>query len=234
MDPSLRQDAESLRNTENVVSPPNGEPESMPPFTQYHFPRRGDAVLLIIPTANKHKTRILLAAFESQKPPNISMHHIVIPAESEVGEQPYDKAGALGAYNRISNALHALATSPENQAILAKEQIGTVIAASIENYIQATGVPRAVDYGVVMVHNATTGQTVTELSRGVTVPQAFVARARLDGFEDEDKNHGKVTVGSILAASVPGLDKADWHTVLAGTSRYDLLKEAIDKLEIPW
>ncbi|KAK4139471.1 uncharacterized protein C8A04DRAFT_33027 [Dichotomopilus funicola] len=234
MDNLPGRDAKGFQNTETVVPPPDGEPKPMPLFTQYHFPHYGDAVLLIIPTSNEHKTQILLAAFESQKPANVSMHHIVIPAESEVGEQPYDGAGVLGAYNRISNALQALATSPENQAVFTKERIGTVIAASIENYIQAAGVPRAVDYGVVMVHNATTGQTVTGISRGVTVPQAFVARARLDGFEDEDRSHGKVTVGSILAAGVSGLDKADWHAVLAGTSRYDLLKETIDALAIPW
>jgi len=224
----------SLKYTETIVPPPRKGP-SIPPFDSYHFPRHGDAVLLVIPTANKQKTRILVEAFEKQKPPGTTIRQISIPAESDVGEQPYNERGAQGAHNRISNALHALAdTTPEQQAMFEEEGIGTVIVASIENYIQEAGVPRPVDYGMVIVHNATTGRTVAAVTHGVTVPQAYLKHARSLGFEGDDESCGKVTVGQVLAANVPTLDKADWHVVVAGRSRYDLLSDAIDALQIPW
>ncbi|KAK0654866.1 hypothetical protein B0T16DRAFT_314360 [Cercophora newfieldiana] len=228
---------ETIRNTETVVPAPIIETKTIPHFPSYPFPRHGDAILLVIPTANKHKTQILFEAFKAQKPPTAPLHHIVIPADSGVGEQPYDSAGIIGAYNRINNALRALASSPEKQIVLAEKQIGSVIVASIENYIQlAAGASgsRSVDYGVVMVHNATKWVTAASLSKGVTVPEVFVDKARSFGFEDDEGRYGKVTVGSILADSVPGLDKADWHVVLAGRSRYELLREAIDGISIPW
>jgi hypothetical protein len=69
--------------------------------------------------------------------------------------------------------------------------------------------------------------------RGVTVPPVYINRARHFGFEG-DPNQGRVTVGQILAAQVLGLDKADWQVVLAGHSRYDLLKDAIRQVQILW
>jgi non-canonical (house-cleaning) NTP pyrophosphatase len=160
------------------------------------------------------------------------MHSVVVPFDSGVGEQPYNEAGVLGAHTRICNALRHLDT-PEFQETLVSKGIGTVIVASIENYIQLDNVGRPTDYGVVVIHNATAGETVAGLSWGVTVPPAYVDRARRFGFEG-NPNYGRVAVGQVLAAHVPGLDKADWHSILAGRSRYDLLSDAIGRLTIPW
>ena len=114
--------------------------------------------------------------------------------------------------------------------MLVSKGIGTVFIASIENCIRLDSVERPTDYGVVVIHNASTGGTVAGLSRGVT---AYVDRARRFGFEG-NLNYGRVTIGQILAAHVLGLDKADFHSVLAGRSRYDLLSEVIDNLTVPW
>jgi len=204
----------------------------LPPFQFHQYPSHGNAVLLVIPTENDSKKRLLQEAFRERAPHGVTVHTVTMSINSEVGEQPYNKAGIIGAHARISNALLRL-DAAEYQEIFKVKMIGTVIFASIESYIQTENVDRPTDYGVVVIHNATTQQTSTRISCGVTVPPAYVNRARRFGFEG-DPNKGRVTVGQILAAHVPGLNKADWQSVLARHSRYDLLKDALSQVPIPW
>ncbi|RYP73510.1 hypothetical protein DL770_007760 [Monosporascus sp. CRB-9-2] len=220
----------SIQGTETIV-PPFIDPAILP-FESHQYPLSGKGVLLIIPTANKQKEAILRGAFGDQAPNGADLHVITVPFDSGVGEQPYNEAGSLGAHNRITNALRAL--HAENyQEMLGLRGIGTVMVAAIESYIQTDHVTRPTDYGIVMIRNATAEKTTACLSWGTTVDPAYVDRARRFGF-DGDPNFGRVTVGQVLAAHVPGLDKADWQVVLGGRSRYELLKEAIEQLEIPW
>ena len=228
---NLVRSVDDMTETEKIVPPPQVNP-SLPPFQRHQYPSYGSAVLLVIPTENKGKRRMLEEAFRERAPENVAVHVITVPVDSGVGEEPYNNAGAIGAYNRIGNALTRLGTS-EYQNALTTKGIGTVIIASIESYIQIENIDRPADYGIVVVHNATTCKTAVRVSSGVTVPLAYVNRARRFGYED-NQNHGRVTVGQILAANVPGLDKGDWHAVLAKCSRYDLLRDAIRQLEIPW
>jgi len=221
---------EEMKKTETVV--PSYAIPSVPPFPTCNFPQYGHKTLLMIPTANKSKRELIQKSLVEQKPPNVTLHTVVMGFDSGVGEQPYNDAGVLGAHNRISNAIQHI-SSRENHELLRANNIGTVLIASIENFIQLRNVDRPTDYGVVVVHNATTGQTAVAMSSGVTVPEDYIDRARRFGFAN-NADHGRVTVGQILAANVPGLDKADWHSILAGRSRYELLSEAIAQLSIPW
>lgn len=230
MSNGLTKNIEDLRGTESVV-PPNLDIK-IPLFEPRQLCRHGEAILLVIPTANEFKTKLLQEICERQKPKDAIMHSITMPFDSGVGEQPYNDAGILGAHTRISNALCQL-NGPEYQQTLVSKRIGTVIVASIENFIQLDNVSRPTDYGVVLIHNGSTGATTAGLSCGVTVPPAYVERARRFGFEG-NPNYGRVTVGQILAAHVPGLDKADFHSVLAQHSRYDLLTDAVNLLTVPW
>jgi non-canonical (house-cleaning) NTP pyrophosphatase len=229
MSDGLTSTVAGIRGTESLV-PPALEIK-VPPFEPTQLRQHGKAVLLVIPTANQSKGKLLREGCEKKKPIGTLMHSITVPFDSGVGEQPYNEAGVIGAHTRISNALHHL-NAPEYYEMLVSKSIGTVIVASIENYIQLDNVERPTDYGVVVIHNASTGETTAGMSLGVTVPPAYVNRARHFGFEG-NPNYGRVTVGQILAAHVPGLDKADFHSVLAGRSRYDLLSEAIGRLDMP-
>jgi non-canonical (house-cleaning) NTP pyrophosphatase len=220
----------NLEGTEKTV-PPHMDPR-LPLFQHHQYPSHGNAVLLVIPTENEPKRRLLQEAFRERAPNNVIVHTVTVSVDSDVGEQPYNEAGIIGAHNRISNALLRLDTA-EYQETFKVKRIGTVIVASIESYIQTDNIDRPADYGVVVIHNATTQQTTACMSWGVTVPPAYVNRARRFGFKG-DLNRGRVTVGQILAAHVVGLDKADWQSVLAGHSRYDLLKDAIRQVPIPW
>lgn len=232
-EPSVRM-IPSFEGTEQII-PARAAPQ-IPPFHAHLYPRYGNAVLLVIPTENTSKTAILQECLVQRAPIGLKLYTIAVPVESDVGEQPYNDAGAQGAYNRISNALKRLADGEQRaeQTVFAEHGIGTVMAASIENYIQTREVARPADFGVVVVHNATTGKTSACSSLGVTVPPEYIGRARRFGCADGDADHGNVTVGAVLAARVPGLDKADWHAVLAGRSRYDLLTEAVEGMQIPW
>jgi non-canonical (house-cleaning) NTP pyrophosphatase len=219
-----------LQCTESVVPPPIGP--DIPRFESHRYAPNGKAVLLVILTSNKFKEGILCDAFRSKAPQGIDVHSITLPIDSGVGGQPYNDAGTLGACNRISNALQAL-HADAHQDMLRRKGIGTVIVASIESYIQTDHVVRPTDFAVIVIHNATTEQTRACVSQGTTVDPRYVEQARRFGF-DGHPNFGRVTVGRVLAAHVPGLDEGDWQIVLCGRSRYELLKEAIDPLELPW
>jgi non-canonical (house-cleaning) NTP pyrophosphatase len=226
----LRKTLCELKGTEAVV-PPFMDPD-IPRFESHRYPLHGTAVLLVIPTANKQKERILCDHFREQAPTAVNLHTITIPFDSGVGEQPYNEAGCLGAHNRVTNALRAL-HEDAYQGILKSKGIGTVIVASIESYVQTEYVPRPVDYGIIVIRNATTERTTSFMSWGTTIDLNYVNRARRFGF-DGDPNFGRVTVGQIIAAHVPGVDKADWQVVLGGDSRYKLINSAIAQMEIPW
>lgn len=231
MSNGLLTSVDNLRGTERIVAP--NLDIDLPPFQSHNLPGYGRDVLLVIPTANKSKCELLTSGFELKKPEGVTLHSIAIPFESGVGEQPYNEAGVIGAHTRISNALRHIDT-PSFRDTLASKKIGTVIVASIENFIQLDKVERPTDFGMVVIHNASIGQTTAGLSLGVTVPRAYVNRARRFGFDEGNSNYGRVTVGQVLAAYAPGLDKANWHSVAAGRSRYDLLGDVIDDIEIPW
>lgn len=227
---SLMNSISDLKGTEKTVPPPIDP--VLPPFQPHQYPSYGNAVLLVIPTENEFKRRLLQETFRERAPNDVTIHAVTVSVDSGVGEQPYNEAGIIGAHNRISNALLRLDT-PEYQEMFKEKGIRTVICASIESYFQTDNIDRPTDYGVVVIHNATTHQTSACTSEGVTAPPAYVNRARRFGFEG-DQNRGRVTVGQILAAHVPGLDKANWQEVLANHSRYDLLKDAVRQVSIPW
>ncbi|KAH9241056.1 hypothetical protein K456DRAFT_29555 [Colletotrichum gloeosporioides 23] len=221
---------DSLSATEHIVpARPTQQPKPLP---TYHFPTCGKNVLLVIPTENAKKKEVLETNIMRRAPAGTEIHTITFPVESGVGEQPYNIAGSEGARNRIMNALARL-QSPKYAETFDKENIGSVIAASIENYVQTEDIGRPADFAIAVVHNATINQTRSSSSRGVTIAPRYVDRARRFGTIG-DANYGNVTVGKVMAARVPQLDHADWHGVVAGISRYDLLAEAIAKIQIPW
>ncbi|KAK0624595.1 hypothetical protein B0T17DRAFT_530547 [Bombardia bombarda] len=237
--PPLPATIDELRGKEKIINAPTIMTERpIPSFEPYKFPQHGDNILVIIPTANKDKTRILKSAFEKagdKAPPGAEIHYTVVPVQSNVGEQPYNEAGPQGAFNRITNALNEFQNSSEKLAELEEKKIGTVIAAAIENFIQTKDLENGpADFGMVMLHNARTGKTVKALSEGVTVSREYVEHARTEGYEDGNENHGKMTVGYKLKEKLEDLDPADWHTLFVGKSRYEILTEAIDGLEVPW
>jgi hypothetical protein len=236
--------------------------------TSNNTTRDPNKIFVVIPTANKSKTRLITTHLDQHaaKPAPVHLAYHQIPAESCVGEQPYDADGPRGAFNRVVNAVRALAASDTHRRALVAGGFGTLLVAAVENYIWrkpegakivrktmrngrpvmvARRVP--VDYGVVVFcviplvggggdleRNAVVKWAVG-VSGGVTVPREYYDDAQKYGFEDEKtKRQGKVTVGKVLGANIPGLDDADWHKELAGVSRYDLLSGAMKEMVVPW
>ncbi|KAK4462989.1 hypothetical protein QBC42DRAFT_266822 [Cladorrhinum samala] len=205
-------------------------------------------ILLIIPTSNASKTKLLTSHLTArlQSGAGGELSVLTIPASSEAGEQPYDDQGILGAYNRINNALLQLPDHlpPAGDGSAAVTPAPTVIVGAVENFISRSGPAPAVDYGAVVLYNATSGQVKVGISRGVQVPTEYWREAETYGFEDgaqeseEEGKKGKVTVGEVLAAHFEGdqLDKADWHKVLSAgnVSRYELLSDALEEVGVPW
>ncbi|KAK4144412.1 uncharacterized protein C8A04DRAFT_27869 [Dichotomopilus funicola] len=202
-------------------------------------------VLLVIPTSNESKTKMLLDHLHKIKPPHIKLTHRQIPAKSGVGEQPYDGAGPLGAFTRVLNAIRTLQADPQRRKALLDKRIGTIIVGAIENFMQRPSGPggRAVDYGVVVfcVVSLMPGADQSGgkwkwsmgVSGGVSAPTEYWKEAETFGFEKNVREHGNVTIGELLHVNA-GLDKANWHLQLAGVSRYDLLEDAMKALKVPW
>ncbi|KAL2125012.1 hypothetical protein VTJ04DRAFT_1377 [Mycothermus thermophilus] len=209
-------------------------------------------VLLVIPTSNKFKVCLLRDHLAATKPPGVNLDHLEVKADSQVGEQPLDSAGPQGAVNRVANAASKLFKDDSKMRDLRERAIGTVIVGAVENFIyrhaswtdkDGQTVHGPADYGVLVFCRISLvpGRADVErirwsqlgVSRGVTVPADFMNFARTLGFDDEEELHGKVTVGEVIAANT-GIDKANWHLPLAGASRYELLKEAMEKMKVPW
>ena len=215
------------------MDPPSIQPSvhdiSKHDFTQ--FTKHGENILLLIPTENKFKVGLSETTVRAKLKP-MNRDHLLIPHvqnfDSNVGQQPYDEKGLEGACNRIRNALDWLS---DNKQILKDKNVGTVLVAAIENFIQRGEV--AVDYGMVVVYNATLNEAAAACSEGVPVQQEFLKKAEAWGFDDiKGRKCGKRTVGKILQ-EIFGIDGADWHEIVCGTSRYVLLRGVMEKLKMP-
>ncbi|KAK4232728.1 hypothetical protein C8A03DRAFT_48469 [Achaetomium macrosporum] len=210
-------------------------------------------ILVIIPTENSFKTTLITKHLKkAAQEQNIKLcAFLTVPAESDAGEQPYDTAGLNGAQNRVINVVGKLGSSAEwrgkVEKLLEEHGIGTLMVGAVENFIMRpkmgqTAVP--VDYGIIVLcriplagsTNSKAWEWEVGISQGVKAPVEYWKFAESFGFDDGDaaRNKGKVTVGKVLAANVPGLDHRDWHKVLADKSRYDILTEAMQKMPVPW
>lgn len=79
------------RNQEHIIPP---EPSlEIPRFQGYQFPQYGDAILLVIPTGNPEKKRIIEEWMAKQAPQGSKVYTSIIAADSGVGNQPYNRAG---------------------------------------------------------------------------------------------------------------------------------------------
>ncbi|KAK3294451.1 uncharacterized protein B0H64DRAFT_443530 [Chaetomium fimeti] len=276
--PNLPTNLELLQNNTSILPAPSAaklsnrhkpNPQTLPTIPPPAPPRDGTRsypapnraiVQVVIPTANKGKVDLLVGHLRRTKPAGVTIAgHTEVPADSGVGEQPYDGAGPRGAFRRVVAAVRKLGGDGEYRARLAARGVGTLLVASVENFLAreeeivgaAAGTGRVggavpVDYGVVVFCRVDLvgGETAPPppwvwrvgVSRGVTAPAEYWRAAEAFGFEDQAREHGRVTVGELLAANIPGLDKADWHKVLAGVSRYELLGEAMRAMEaeLPW
>ncbi|KAK3934552.1 hypothetical protein QBC46DRAFT_413810 [Diplogelasinospora grovesii] len=112
----------------------------------------------------------------------VELEFRTLSADSEVGEQPYNlKAGMQGAYNRIFNTQRKLLDLNAKVHYDSLNKDVTFIFASIENYIQVNGVKHLTNFSLIVMHNMSTNKMTAAISRGVTVPRAYVNRARLAG-----------------------------------------------------
>lgn len=234
VDTRLQKSVDEIRNTQQVVTPLQYQGQ-LPSFPKYTFESHGEVTLVVIPTKNKSKVDEIRRKFETLVDPT-KLQFIVIEADSKVGQQPYDdEEGLTGAFNRLTDAFNKLNT-PENIKQMGELGIGTIIGASIESFFKLEYVggkiKSAIDYGAIIVHNATTGSTDSTISEGAPMDPAYIEIAISLGFDDAEKKHGKVTGGKVLAAHVPGLDHADWQGVVTGIPRYTTLRKAMDTMYI--
>ncbi|CAJ2501419.1 Uu.00g042720.m01.CDS01 [Anthostomella pinea] len=248
-----------------------------------------EASLVLLPTENKRKMKVMEQGHPDADHPNVFFQ--VSAAKSDVGEQPYNEAGAEGAANRIRNSVTAFLDGSflpanengfGNQTTLEwclENEIGKIYFFSIENYIQGTRKQKdkdygsdhkkneqieanvndvmeaenhdgwtledAVDYGCAAAFDVFKNKAFRIKGDGVRVPSPegydLVKVAMARGHDDRDWRHGRLTVGSVIAAVVDPKSKgadpehtldADWHYYVSGgkASRYDILEKAVAQL----
>ena len=139
--------AKDLYLEQPFVDPPPETIKKKPATTSFRFELTslllnlvGDNILVLLPTENEDKAEVLKGVV----PIGFDVRFEVVKSKSDVGEQPYNKAGVQGALNRIKNALEIFVTdsSPlgSAQAYCQSHNIGTVLVMAIENYIAGTDI----------------------------------------------------------------------------------------------
>ena len=205
------------------------------------LPLFGENILLVVPTQNKFKAESLQNAAARQFPQSKLVTHI-LKVDSQVGEQPYNEAGIQGALNRTQGVLDWL-SSNEGHDFLSKNAIGVALVGAIENFIWLRD-ESPVDYGAVVLTNATSGRVSFTFSKGVTIPEEFVREALRYGTQPNDiydsTRHfdfqgvfgGNVTVGNVIYRHL-GFAHDNWHKDFVNISRYDLLTDAVQRAQFP-
>lgn len=196
----------------------------------------GSNVLLLVPTENQFKTKVLENIIE-QDLQGATLITRQLKVDTGI-EQPYDEKFEDCVIKRLKGAFAFLECNPD---FLGENSIGRVEIGVIENYIRLSdGDSSAVDFGSIIIHNATIGKTRCSVSRGVTVQMEYVKEARERGFVDPEEKGGICTVGNVLKNHFDQVARhkfggdydisKDWHLAVSGESRYALLEEAARKV----
>ncbi|KAF4965533.1 hypothetical protein FSARC_6683, partial [Fusarium sarcochroum] len=227
---SVPKTIDEFRGSEKLVERPCDE--IFPDIELQSWTPHGHGCLVIIPTENEDKVKLLRAKLQQKKPSDIALHFLCIPTSDDGYSQPFDEQGKTCAKKRIWKASNAFMR--DHSSYLEDNRIGTVLFAVIESFFQLGNVERPVDAAVIAVYNAMTGQTEAGVSKGVTLHPAFVEEARSRGFVYGDQERCSTTVGEIVAERIESVKKADWHEPACGTSRYTIVGERIEAMNIPW
>jgi hypothetical protein len=210
-------------------------------FPRFPITAHGEKVLLLVPTENKFKTKVLKERVMKE----VGEANLVIHQHNvDTGvDQPYDEMGVECLVFRTKGMIRFLEENPD---FLETNAIGNVFIGVIENYIRlpesGTQNPgsQAHDFGIVMLYNATTLKVAYKVSEGVPVQEKYLKEARQEGIVNGREKGGKVTYGSILkkhfaepTRELSGAEydiSKDWHLVVCGKSRYELLENTVASL----
>ncbi|KAF4969897.1 hypothetical protein FSARC_2954 [Fusarium sarcochroum] len=227
---SVPKTIEEFRGSERVVERPCDE--VFPNIKLQAWTSHGDGCLVIIPTENEDKVNLFRAKLQQKKPSNIALQFLCIRTSDDGYSQSFDEQGKTCAEKRVWKVAN---TFNENYSdYLEDNRIGTVLFAVIESFFQLSNVERPVDAAVIVVHNAMTGQTEAGVSKGVTLHPAFVEEARSRGFVYGDQERCRTTAGEVVAERIKDVDKANWQEPASGKSRYEIVGERIEAMNIPW
>ncbi|KAH6383050.1 hypothetical protein HBI60_259130 [Parastagonospora nodorum] len=204
----------------------------LPPSTFMLGSLPGQYVLLLVPTANKEEKQWLQSLLQD----HVGEFKLVSYAyDVDTGvEQPYDDTATDCLTKRL---LDMVAVTESSIQMLEELDIGTVIIAAVENYIRVSEHDEsAVDFGVAVFYDAGTGALAQTTSRGVPLQPSFLREAQEQGLASVRRRADSVTYGEIVekyfgkpARQRYGPDfeiSKDWHEVVCGSSRHDLLKDA--------
>ncbi|KAF4500257.1 hypothetical protein FAGAP_3542 [Fusarium agapanthi] len=223
---------DEFRGSEQIVAPPRNE--KIPDVQRQEWPTSGKNCLVIIPTKNEEKVQACETKFKNDKTNNIGDYFFLqIPVPDEGLCQPLNGQGYVCARLRITKAIDIFRNN--YPAYLEDNHIGTIIVTAIENFFERDNVPRPVDAAAGGMFNVLTGKMETNTSKGSTLDPWFLAEAeRSGGFADNNKDCLRTTAGEIVAETIPGVNKADWHAVAVNKPRREFLAEMLEEMEIPW
>ncbi|KAM0665930.1 hypothetical protein ACQRIU_005274 [Beauveria bassiana] len=170
-----------------------------------------------VPTENQHKAEIIENGVRGKQ---IEAVFSRFKTEETHGAQPYEHAGLQAGYLRAQKALEKLCPA-QLQGLAPRCKSMTV---GIENFIWTEDQDPPTDQAIVVVLRSDI--CVCKLTKGVTVQEAYVRRAKSFGYTDIAGKCGQVTVGTIINAHT-GYSKDNWHEDITGVDRFSLHKEAL-------
>ncbi|KAH7061015.1 hypothetical protein BKA63DRAFT_497684 [Paraphoma chrysanthemicola] len=192
----------------------------------------GQYVLLLVPTANREEQLWLQSLLQD----HVGEYTLVTYAyevDTEI-EQLYHDTVTEGLTNRL---MAMIVVTESSVQILEELGIGTVIIGVVENYIRTSKHnDAAVDFGVAVFYDVGTGELVQTTTQGVPVQPSFLCEAQEQGLSSVRRRADSVTYGDIVQKYFGGPARQrygsdfdigkDWHRVVCGSSRYDLLRDA--------
>ncbi|KAM3466102.1 hypothetical protein NHJ6243_001179 [Beauveria neobassiana] len=173
-----------------------------------------------VPTENQHKAEIVENGVLGKQ---IEAVFLRFKTKETHGAQPYEHAGLQAGYLRAHNALKEVCPA-QLQGLAPRCKS---MAVGIENFIWTEDQDPPTDQAIVVVLSGDI--CVCKLTKGVTVQEAYVRRAKSFGYTDIAGKCGQVTVGTIINAHT-GYSKDNWHRDITGVDRFSLHQEALDEV----
>ncbi|KAM3519182.1 hypothetical protein NHJ13051_007675 [Beauveria bassiana] len=173
-----------------------------------------------VPTENQYKAEIVENGVRGKQ---IEAVFVRFKTKETHGAQPYEHAGLQAGYLRAHNALKEVCPAQlQGLAPWCKS-----MAVGIENFIWTENQDPPTDQAIVVVLSGDI--CVFKLTKGVTVQEAYVRRAKSFGHTDIAGKCGQVTVGTVINAHT-GYSKDNWHRDIIDMDRFSLHQEALGEV----
>lgn len=250
----LQQNLDEVVGSQRIIPT---QPSAYPHTLQDNDLLKNGKVLVVTTTQMRSKIRVIKEHFKhhlkqirGKKYNSEDLTILNLDWKSNENQQPYNHGGYTVALYKGS-VCEKWIESEEGQKYIRDHQIQHIYWVTITNYIELhdpqTDGP--VDYAMMLIKNVNNQKIVSGKSDGVTLDKRFVNEAMKYGYLpkhqyakkhyasdilwDKRKYGGNVTAGKVMSVHIPGIQHHNWHQIMSGKSREEIMREGIQYLPIP-